>query len=180
MSRPLPRPVSRPPSRARSAPPSDPTPDRDATDTVGFLVADVARLMRRAFQVHLEGSALTYAQARALVWLAREQGLRQVDLAEQLEIQPITLARLVDQLADAGLVERRADPTDRRAYRLFLTRAAAPRVAEIRAIGDAIRDQALAGLGAKDAEQTVAGLRRMRASLSAPRHSAVRPPVREA
>jgi DNA-binding MarR family transcriptional regulator len=154
-------------------------PERDATDTVGFLVADVARLMRRAFQARLEGSSLTYAQARALVWLAREQGLRQVDLAEQLEIQPITLARLVDQLAEAGLVERRADPADRRAYRLFLTPAAAPRVAEIRAIGDAIRDEALAGLGAKDAAQTVAGLRRMRDALSAPRRAGARQPVRE-
>ncbi|RPH44618.1 MAG: MarR family transcriptional regulator [Burkholderiales bacterium] len=162
------------------APRPDAHADRDATDSVGFLVADVARLMRRAFQARLEGSALTYAQARALVWLAREQGLRQIDLAEQLEIQPITLARLVDQLAEAGLVERRADPTDRRAYRLFLTRAAAPRVAEIRAIGDAIREEALAGLGAKDAAQTVAGLRRMRASLSAPGRAGARPPVREA
>jgi DNA-binding MarR family transcriptional regulator len=157
-----------------------PTFERDQTDSVGFLVADVARLMRRAFQARLDGASLTYAQARALVWLAREQGLRQVDLAEQLEIQPITLARLVDQLAAAGLVERRADPADRRAYRLFLTRAAAPRVAEIRAIGDAIRDEALAGLGAQDAAQTVAGLRRMRESLSAPRRAAARQPVREA
>ena len=151
----------------------------DSTDTVGFLVADVARLMRRTFQARLEGSALTYAQARALVWLAREQGLRQVDLAEQLEIQPITLARLIDQLAEAGLVERRADPADRRAYRLYLTRAAAPRVAEIRAIGDAIRDEALAGLGATHAAQTVAGLRRMRESLAAPRRAGTRAPRQE-
>jgi DNA-binding MarR family transcriptional regulator len=143
----------------------------DSSDSVGFLVADVARLMRRAFQVRLDGAALTYAQARALVWLARQEGLRQVDLAEQLEIQPITLARLVDQLADAGLVERRPDPLDRRAYRLFLTPAAAPRLAEIRAIGDAIRAEALAGLDARQAAATLEGLRRIRRTLAAPRRA---------
>jgi DNA-binding MarR family transcriptional regulator len=143
----------------------------DSSDSVGFLVADVARLMRRAFQARLDGAALTYAQARALVWLARQEGLRQVDLAEQLEIQPITLARLVDQLADAGLVERRPDPLDRRAYRLFLTPAAAPRLAEIRAIGDAIRAEALAGLDARQAAATLEGLRRIRRTLAAPRRA---------
>ncbi|MFM1989818.1 MAG: hypothetical protein RJA99_2775 [Pseudomonadota bacterium] len=146
----------------------------DSTDSVGFLVADVARLMRRAFQQRLEGRDLTYAQARALVWLARQQGLRQVDLAEQLEIQPITLARLVDQLAEAGLVERRPDPADRRAYRLYLTRAAAPRIAEIRAIGEAIREDALAGLSRAEATQVLGALRRMREALATPRRAGAR------
>ncbi len=143
----------------------------DSSDHLGFLVADVGRLLRRAFQARLDGAAdtVTYAQARVLVWLARAEGLRQVDLAERLEIQPITLARLVDQLAAAGLVERRADPGDRRAYRLHLTPAAAPRLAEIRAIGDAVRAEALAGLDARQAAATVEGLRRIRASLATPR-----------
>jgi DNA-binding MarR family transcriptional regulator len=136
---------------------------------VGFLVADVARLMRRAFQTRLDGAALTYAQARALAWLARRQGLRQVDLAEQLEIQPITLARLVDQLERAGLVERRRDPDDRRAYRLFLTPAAGPRLAEIRAIGRKIAAEALAGLDAREAASTLEALRRIRDALGAGR-----------
>ncbi|MEI7444678.1 MAG: MarR family transcriptional regulator, partial [Burkholderiales bacterium] len=140
----------------------------DSPDNIGFLVADVARLMRRAFQQRLEGRDLTYAQARALVWLARQQGLRQVDLAEQLEIQPITLARLIDQLAGAGLVERRPDPADRRAYRLHLTRAAAPRIAEIRAIGESIRADALAGLSRAEAAQALGALRRMRDALASP------------
>ena len=141
----------------------------DSPEGVGFLVADVARLMRRAFQARLHGAALTYAQARALAWLARREGLRQVDLAEQLEIQPITLGRLVDQLALAGLVERRPDPDDRRAYRLFLTPAAAPRLAEIRAIGEALAAEALAGLDAREAAGTLEGLRRIRDTLAAAR-----------
>ena len=95
-------------------------------DNLGFLLADVSRLMRRAFQQRLEGSSLTLAQARALIYVSRNEGVRQVDLADLLEVQPITLARLIDQLAGDGLVERRSDPADRRAYHIFLTPAAAP------------------------------------------------------
>lgn len=144
----------------------------DRSDTLGFLVADVARLMRRAFQARLDDSLLSFAQARALVYLARAEGQRQVDLAEQLEIQPITLARLLDQLAEAGLVERRPDPADRRAYRLYLTPAAGPRLAQIRRIGAAVRAEALGGLSAHEASQAVDALRRVRDRLSATRGTA--------
>lgn len=89
-------------------------------DGFGFLLSDVSRLMRRAFQSRLRDTDLTLAQARTLVHLSRREGLRQVELADLLEIQPINLARLIDQLTAKELVERRADPTDRRAYRLFL------------------------------------------------------------
>jgi DNA-binding MarR family transcriptional regulator len=73
-------------------------------NSLSFLLADVSRMMRQAFQNRLEGSSLSLAQARALVYLARHQGVRQIDLADMLEVQPITLARLIDQLAEAGLV----------------------------------------------------------------------------
>ncbi len=88
-------------------------------DSLGFLLADLSRMMRQAFQRRLEVSSITLAQARALVYLARHQGIRQIDLARLLEVQPITLARLIDQLAEAGLVERHADAADRGAYRMF-------------------------------------------------------------
>ena len=86
-------------------------------DGLGFLLADVSRLMRREFAQRMGGrlSSLTFAQARALVHLSRSEGLRQIELANLLEVQPITLARLIDQLDARGLVERRADPDDRRA-----------------------------------------------------------------
>ncbi len=151
----------------------------DSSEGIGFLVADIARLMRRAFQARLGGSTVTYAQARTLVYLARNEGIRQVDLAELLEVQPITLARLVDQLADAGLVERRADPADRRAYRLHLTAAAEPTLVEIRAIAQSVRDAALADLDLGEAARTVDGLRRIRETLSTPRR-APRPVARVA
>jgi hypothetical protein len=78
-------------------------------DSLGFLLASVARQLRHAFQQRLTDPQLTLAQARALVYVARHEGVRQVELAALLEVQPITLARLIDQLARAGLVERRAD-----------------------------------------------------------------------
>lgn len=110
-------------------------------EQIGFLLADVARLMRRAFQQRLVGvSQLTHAQARVLVYLARSEGMRQVELAEQLEVKPMTLARLIDQLAASGLVERRSDPADRRAYQLFLTDLALPQLDFIAATGSSIRD----------------------------------------
>lgn len=141
-------------------------------EALGFLVADVARMMRRAVQARLGDDPLTYAQARALVYLSRQEGARQIDLAEQLEIQPITLARLVDHLAGAGLVERRADPVDRRAYRLYLTPAAAPRLEAILEVVAAVRAEALGGLDAGEAAQLVDSLLRVRANLGTARETA--------
>jgi DNA-binding MarR family transcriptional regulator len=138
-------------------------------ESFGFLIADVGRLMRRAFQARLGDGPLTFAQARLLAYVERQQGLRQVELAELMEIQPITLARLVDQLAEAGLVERRPDADDRRAYRLHLTEAAAPQLEAVRRIGAEVRAEAVAGLDEQDSARLAAMLRRMRDNLAGPR-----------
>src|SRR5690606_41870172 len=91
--------------------------------SLGFALADVTRLMRRAFRHRLRGSEFTYNQARVLVYLANESeaGIRQIELADRLEMQPIALSRVIDQLADRGVVERRCDPTDGRAPLLTTT-----------------------------------------------------------
>ena len=136
-------------------------------DSLGFLLADVSRLLRRAFQQRLEGSSLTLAQARALVYVSRHEGVRQVDLAELLEVQPITLARLIDQLAKAGLVERRTDGADRRAYQIFLTPAAASHLAAIETVASAIREDALRDLDEQQAAAVFSALRKMRDNLGA-------------
>ncbi|WP_324780700.1 MarR family winged helix-turn-helix transcriptional regulator [Thiobacillus sedimenti] len=136
-------------------------------ESLGFLLADVSRLMRQAFSQRLEGSALTLAQARALIYVSRNEGLRQVELADMLEIQPISLARLIDQLADAGLVERRPDPADRRAYQLFLKPAATAELAAIEAVTASIRRDALAGIAKPQADAVLAALKTMRANLAA-------------
>jgi DNA-binding MarR family transcriptional regulator len=141
-------------------------PASPSRDSLGFLVADIARLMRRAFARRLKGSSLTLAQARALVYVSRNEGLRQVELAAQLEVQPITLARLIDQLEKDGLVERRADPADRRAYRLHLKPAAAPHLAAIGQVAKTIRSQALRDMEEREAAAMHAGLQKIHQNLS--------------
>lgn len=136
-------------------------------NSLGFLLADVYRLLRRAFEQGLEGSSLTLAQARALFYVSRHEGIRQVELAELLEIQPISLARLIDQLAECGLVERRPDPTDRRAYQLFLKPAAAAHLAAIERVAIAVRADALSGIDKPQADALLLALGTMRNNLAA-------------
>jgi DNA-binding MarR family transcriptional regulator len=133
---------------------------------LGFLVADIARLMRRAFRQRQRRTTLTLAQARTLVHLSRQDGVRQVVLAESLEVQPITLARVIDQLALAGLVERRTDPTDRRAYRVYLKRAAQPHLDAIEAVAQSIREDALRGFDSRSSAQVLDALALIHANLS--------------
>ena len=97
------------------------------TDTLGFLIADVSRLIRRRFDERARLIGATRAQWRTLVVLSRHEGINQGGLAELLEVEPITLCRMIDRLEEAGLVERRRDPGDRRAWRIYLTDKARPR-----------------------------------------------------
>jgi DNA-binding MarR family transcriptional regulator len=136
-------------------------------ESLGFLIADLARLMRHAFEQRIEGSSLTLAQARALVYLSQREGMHQVELAAMLEVQPITLARLIDHLHAEGLVERRADPADRRAYRLYLTDAAAPHLAAISQVVTAIRADVLHGVDRQQAVLVMTVLNKMRENLLA-------------
>src|SRR5690349_23253047 len=90
---------------------------------LAFLIKDLARMTRTYADQKAAQFGMSYAQWAVLARLARSEGLKQSELAEVLDIQPITLTRLVDRLCDNRLIERRADPTDRRAKRLFLTPA---------------------------------------------------------
>lgn len=135
-------------------------------DSLGFMLADVARLMRRDFKLRLQDSCLTHAQARVLVHASRNEGIRQIELAEMLEVQPITLARLLDQLAEVGLIERRPDPGDRRAYHIYLTETAAPHLASIERVAKTIYKAAMRDLSEKQAASVLVALRRMRDNLA--------------
>lgn len=137
-------------------------------DRLGFLLVDLSRLMRRTFAERLGSSALTLAQARALVYLSRHNGIRQVELAGLLEVQPMTLARLIDQLDEAGMVERRPDPADRRAYRLHITEAAAPHLATIDRVVSAIWADALRGIDPQQSAVLLSSLSTMRENLARP------------
>src|SRR3569832_207181 len=91
-----------------------------------FLLSDVARMMRTYADQEARQFGMTRAQWAVLFRLERSEGLKQSELADLLDVQPITLTRLIDRLCDNGLIERRADAEDRRAKRLYLTKAAKP------------------------------------------------------
>jgi DNA-binding MarR family transcriptional regulator len=137
------------------------------SDSLGFLISDVSRLMRRRFDERARQVGTTRAQWRALVTLSRNEGLNQGALAELLEVEPITLCRMIDRLEGSGLVERRRDPADRRAWQLFLTDKSTPMLAELRAMADDLSQQVVVGMddSARDALNTSLNL--IRANLLA-------------
>ncbi|WP_432768643.1 MAG: MarR family transcriptional regulator [Sphingopyxis sp.] len=136
------------------------------SEAIGFLLNDTARMFRRAFNARTRASGITALQTRVLIYLSRHPGIRQGPLAELIEVEPITLSRMVDRLAEAELVERRADPTDRRAWLLFLTDAAEPLLGDLRQTSQAVVDEATEGMSDAEREQLAALVERVRANLS--------------
>src|SRR5580704_19307784 len=111
-----------------------------------FILNDVARLLRTYADYRAAQFGMTRAQWAVLVRLDLYEGLNQSELAEMLDLQPITLTRLLDKLCDSGLIERRPDPDDRRAKRLFLTPAARPLLEHLGSVGEDVMAAVLAGL----------------------------------
>jgi MarR family transcriptional regulator, transcriptional regulator for hemolysin len=138
------------------------------SDSIGFLLSDVSRLMRRRFDERARALGATRTQWKALAYISRNEGLNQGGLAELLEVEPITLCRLVDRLEEAGMVERRRDPADRRAWRLFLTDKARPVLDKMRDIADELTEQTLAGVTPDQVAALNATLEHIRANLHAP------------
>jgi DNA-binding MarR family transcriptional regulator len=134
-----------------------------------FLLKDVARLTARNFERHAADVqlGLTLPQCRVLVYLQRNEGVSQVRLAYLTDTDPMTLVRILDRMESDGWVERRPDPADRRARRLFLKPAAMPVLKQIWAIGDRSRAEALAGLEATEREQLLDLLERIHGNLNA-------------
>lgn len=125
------------------------------SDSLGFLISDVSRLMRRRFDERARLIGVTRAQWRTLTMLSRHEGINQGGLADLLEVEPITLCRMIDRLEEAGLVERRRDPADRRAWLIFLTPKAHPLLKQIRDLANGMIENALHGLDdARRAELT--------------------------
>ena len=111
-----------------------------------FTISDVGRLLRTYADQKARLHGMTRAQWAVLLRLERREGLKQSDLADDLDIQPITLTRLVDRLCDSGLIERRPDPADRRAKRLYLTPAARPLLDRIATQVEELAETVLAGV----------------------------------
>jgi MarR family transcriptional regulator, transcriptional regulator for hemolysin len=132
---------------------------------IGFLLHDVARLMRKRFEQNARDLGLTRSQCQVLAHLSRHEGIQQSSLAEILEVEPITLTRILDRLEEAGLVERRAHPTDRRVRLLRLTQRAHPLLSDIFAIGAITISEALDGMAETERDRLFAILAGMKGNL---------------
>ncbi len=134
---------------------------------LGFLVSDVARLMRRRFDRKAQALNLTRAQWLVLFHLHRNEGSTQACIAQLMDIKPITLARLIDRLEADGWVERRSHPTDRRARCLYLTAKVYPVLEAMQDISSLIRREAVAGLPDAEVEHLLDLLEHIKSNLMA-------------
>ena len=120
-----------------------------------FMLNDVARMLRTYADQEAAQFGTTRAQWVVLARLDRSEGLKQSELAEVLDLQPISLTRLLDKLCEGGLIERRADPIDRRAKRLFLTPAARPLLEKLGDLGEKLMGTALTGVDRESVQQMI-------------------------
>ena len=134
--------------------------------TLGFLLHEVARLLRRRFEQSARGSGLTRSQWQVLAYLAKNEGINQSGLADLLEIEPITLCRIVDKLQALGLVERHPHPSDRRVWLLHITPAARPKLTQLGKLGELTRGEALAGVSEADTERLLKTLQALKSNLA--------------
>ncbi|KFN43571.1 MarR family winged helix-turn-helix transcriptional regulator [Arenimonas oryziterrae] len=140
-----------------------PSPDKS---TFGYTVADITRLFRRVFDRRSAHLGLTRAQWRALSRIERAEGLSQKQLAEDLDLEPIAIGRVVDRLEIAGFIERRADPDDRRCWCLYLAPKSAEVMAGMKRISSVLREDVLEGIDADDLATTLRVLAKVKDTLN--------------
>jgi MarR family transcriptional regulator, transcriptional regulator for hemolysin len=152
---------------AEAAPASRPDPAA-LQPNIGAMMRDVARLIRRRFErrARQTGLPITREQARALLHIARNEGLSQAAVAITLDIEPIALVRIIDRLHEEGLVERRLHPTDRRVRTLWLTLRAWGVVDRVLTLNAETREAACAGLSPAARETLMQALVRMKGNLT--------------
>jgi MarR family transcriptional regulator for hemolysin len=121
----------------------------------GFLIKDLSRLYTRRFEERARPLGLTLSQCKVLVYLGRNEGISQSKLGELTEIEPMNLVRILDHMESEGWLERRPDPADRRARRLFLQPRSASLIGEIWSISDALRGEVFKGIPAQQAKLLV-------------------------
>lgn len=141
--------------------------DAYLTRSLGFLLADVSRLVRRRFDGRAQTLGLTRAQWRVLAQLRRREGINQTELAEIMEFETITLGRHIDRLEAKGWIERRRDPADRRAWKLFLQPKAQPVLDRMRELSEMTRQEALAGISDEKRDQLIESLLAIKANMAA-------------
>ena len=150
-------------------------PAQPSNREIGFTIMDVARLLKTYADQRARQFGISRAQWAVLVRIDRTEGLKQSELAELLDLQPISLTRLLDRLADNGLIERRADPNDRRANRLYLKPAAKPLLGRLSELGADMMETVLKGLDVKSVDRMLKELvmlkNNLRRAISANAHS---------
>jgi MarR family transcriptional regulator, transcriptional regulator for hemolysin len=142
-------------------------PAQPVTREIAVNIMDVARMLRTYADQRARQFGISRAQWVVLIRLDRSEGLKQSELAEILDLQPISLTRLLDRLAENGLIERRADPNDRRANRLYLTPAARPLIEQLGTLGLDMMETVLDGLDGKANERLLRDLTLMKDNLRA-------------
>ena len=135
-------------------------------ENIGSILADTSRLMRRSFDARARAIGVTRAQWQVLATLHRHEGINQGGLAEQLDVEPITVCRMVDRLQEADLVERRADLADRRSWRLYLTPRAHQLLEQLRPLAEVLIDDMLEGIAEADRDALAQLLEQVRANLA--------------
>jgi len=149
----------------------------DRLKNFGFILKDVSRLFSKRFEERAAaGLAMTLPQCKALAVLSKNEGISQKRLSELSDIEPMTLVRILDRMEAEGYIERRADPTDRRARTLFVTAQAGPLLERIWAVGGQTRNEVLAGLSADERNTLVGLLERVHENLLALKPVAESPP----
>ena len=123
-----------------------------------FTLGEVTRMVRAWADREAGRYGITRAQWAVLAKIDRNEGMKQSELAEQMEMQPITLTRLIDKLCDNGWIERRGDETDRRVNRLYLRKAARPLLAKLAGLRSELTATALDGINPADAHRMLAQL----------------------
>ena len=133
----------------------------------GYLLNDVTLLFRKHFDRRAVKFGLTRAQWRATKMLYYREGLRQTELAELLEMEPIAVGRVIDRLQAAGFVERRPDPKDRRAWRLYVTDQSRAVIADMELIAHGLRKDATLGIDVVEMQQAMDVMNRIKENLQA-------------
>jgi DNA-binding MarR family transcriptional regulator len=127
----------------------------DLSRNFGFVLHDVARLLRTIFDRRVKSLGLTRSQWWVLQHIFRNHGATQSELAEALEVEKATLGRLLDRLAEKGWIRRESDAGDRRAKRIYLTEEVEPAMKAMRAAAADLRREAFAGLSGPEREQLI-------------------------
>lgn len=134
--------------------------------SLGFLLGDSSRLLRKRFDRLARSFGMTRAQWRVIAVLRRDEGINQTAMADIMDIEPITLGRHIDRLEEAGWVERRPDPDDRRVWRIFLTDKVQPVLKEMENIAIEVRNDAMVDFSSKERERFIDNLIRVKSNLA--------------